>query len=137
MRPLLFLLTLSPLLAAEPLTNSIGMKLVSVSTGNFTMGQGGPAADYNVKKHADTFDDADWDEKPAHRVTITQAFQLSATEVTLGQYRQFDPNHRGQNEDAAVTEVSWNDEVAFCEVLSEKGGQTYRLQKGAGWGESR
>jgi len=31
---------------------------------------------------------------PAHRVTITQAFHLSATEFTLGQHRQFDPKHR-------------------------------------------
>ena len=133
MRPLLFLLTLSPLLAADPLTNSIGMKLVSVSTGSFTMGQEGPAADYNVKKHAAKFDDADWDEKPAHRVTITQAFHLSATEVTVGQYRQFDPKHRGQHDDDAVTEVSWNDAVAFCEWLSKKEGKTYRLPTEAEW----
>ena len=85
MRPLLLLfLALSPLLAAEPITNSIGMKLVPIAPGSFIMGQDGPAADYNVKKHAEKFDDADWDEKPAHRVTITQSFHLSASRSRWG-----------------------------------------------------
>ena len=46
-------------LAAEPreLTNSIGMKLVRIEPGRFTMGQDGPAGDYDVKKHASQFDD--------------------------------------------------------------------------------
>jgi len=35
------------------------------------MGQDGPPADYHVTKHAAQFDDADWDEKPAHRVTAS------------------------------------------------------------------
>ncbi|MFO1436969.1 MAG: SUMF1/EgtB/PvdO family nonheme iron enzyme [Verrucomicrobiaceae bacterium] len=133
MRIYVFLLALSPLLAAEPITNSIGMKLVPVSPGSFTMGQDGPAADYNVKKHAEKFDDADWDERPVHRVVITQAFQMSTTEVTVEQFRQFDPKHRGQHDDDAVTEVSWNDAVAFCEWLSKKEGKTYRLPTEAEW----
>jgi formylglycine-generating enzyme required for sulfatase activity len=29
----------------------------------------------------------------AHRVTISAAFHMGATEVTLGQYRQFQPKH--------------------------------------------
>src|SRR4051812_20784930 len=70
-------------------TNSIGIKLVWIEPGTFVMGQDGPAADYNVKAHAAKFDDADWDEKPAHRVKITAPFSLAVTEVTLGQYRQF------------------------------------------------
>lgn len=133
MKPFLALFLTSAAFAAEPITNSIGMKLVPISPGNFTMGQDGPAADYQVKKHAEKFDDADWDEKPAHRVAITQAFHLSATEVTVGQYRQFEAKHRGQHEDDAVTEVSWKDAVAFCEWLSKKEGQTYRLPTEAEW----
>jgi sulfatase modifying factor 1 len=133
MRALFFLFALNSLLSAETITNSIGMMLVPVSPGSFVMGQDGPAADYNVKKHAEKFDDADWDEKPAHRVTITQAFQMSATEVTVGQYRQYEPKHRGQNEDDAVTEVSWKDAVKFCEWLSKKEGKSYRLPTEAEW----
>ena len=109
------------------------MKMVPIVPGGFTMGQEVPAADYNVKKHAEKFDDADWDERPAHRVTITQGFQIGATEVTVGQYRLFDPKHRGQAEDDAVTEVSWNEAVAFCDWLSKKEGQTYRLPTEAEW----
>jgi sulfatase modifying factor 1 len=60
-------------------------------------------------------------------VLITEAFQMSATEVTVGQYRQFDPKHRGRHEDDAVTEVSWKEAVAFCEWLSKKEGTTDRL----------
>ena len=133
MKPLLALLLTSAAFAAEPITNSIGMKLVPILPGSFTMGQEGPVADYQVKKHAEKFDDTDWDEKPAHRVTITQAFHLSATEVTVGQYRQFEAKHRGQNEDNAVTEVSWKNAVAFCEWLSKKEGKTYRLPTEAEW----
>ncbi|HRH98595.1 MAG TPA: formylglycine-generating enzyme family protein, partial [Prosthecobacter sp.] len=133
MNRLLALLLTGTAFAAEPVTNSIGMKLVPVSPGSFTMGQNGPAADYHVKKHAEKFDDADWDEKPVHRVAITQAFHMSATEVTAGQYRQFDPNHREGGDDDAVNQVSWHDAVKFCEWLSAKEGKTYRLPTEAEW----
>ncbi len=53
MKPLISLFLISTALAAEPMTNSIGMKLVPISPGSFIMGQNGPAADYNVKKHAE------------------------------------------------------------------------------------
>ena len=62
---------------AEPVTNSIGMKLVRIEPGTFTMGQDGPPMeDYLRQKrfgemHKD-FDRIDFDEKPAHKVTITQ-----------------------------------------------------------------
>ncbi len=129
------LASLAALHAAEPITNSIGMLLVPISPGMFTMGQDGPAADYNVKAHAEKFDDADWDEKPAHQVTISTAFHIGATEVTLGQYRKFKPKH-GNNrgiEDEAMTGVSWNDAVSFCEWLSKKEHRTYRLPTEAEW----
>jgi formylglycine-generating enzyme required for sulfatase activity len=115
--------------------NSIGMKLVRLEAGSFMMGQSGPAADYKVKAHAAKFDDADWDEKPAHKVTISTPFQIGATEVTLGQYRQFKPKHAGGRgaTDDAVTGVSWHEAVKFCEWLSQKEGQLYRLPTEAEW----
>ncbi len=121
--------------AAAPLTNSIGMKLVPVAPGAFTMGQDGPAADYNVKVHAAKFDDADWDERPAHRVTIGAAFFIGATEVTLAQYRKFQPKHAGGRgaDDDAVSGVSWDDAVKFCAWLSAKEKRTYRLPTKAEW----
>ncbi len=120
--------------AGEAITNSLGMKLAPVSPGSFTMGQDGPAADYKVKDHAAKFDDADWDERPAHKVTVSAAFHIAATEVTLGQYRQFDPKNGGKGaDDEAVTGVTWNDAVSFCEWLSKKEQRTYRLPTEAEW----
>ena len=70
------------------MTNSIGMKLVRIEPGTFSMGQAGPASDYRMHVHPAKFDDADWDEQPVHRVTISTAFQMGVTEVTVGQFRQ-------------------------------------------------
>jgi sulfatase modifying factor 1 len=135
MKPFLALLCLASTLGAKTITNSVGIKLVRIERGIFRMGQDGPAADYNVKKHAEKFDDADWDEKPAHRVNITMAFHIGATEVTLGQFRQFKPRHGGGRgaDDDAVTGVSWNDAVSFCEWLSKREKRTYRLPTEAEW----
>ncbi len=119
--------------SGEPLINSLGMRLMPIEAGAFLMGQDGPAADYHVKKHAEKFDDADWDERPAHRVTISKRFHLGATEVTLAQYRAFRPEHPGKNPDDAVTRVSWHEAVAFCEWLSKEEGRIYRLPTEAEW----
>ncbi|MEZ0255991.1 MAG: SUMF1/EgtB/PvdO family nonheme iron enzyme [Chthoniobacter sp.] len=110
------------------------MKLVPIPAGSFSMGQDGPAADYRMNKHPAEVDHADWDEKPAHPVTITQPFQIGATEVTVGQYRQFKTGyHPRSGDDEAATGVSWFEAVAFCEWLSKKEGHTYRLPTEAEW----
>ncbi|MCY2991497.1 MAG: SUMF1/EgtB/PvdO family nonheme iron enzyme [Planctomycetota bacterium] len=131
------LLTTASVRGAEPkeFTNSIGMKLVRIEPGNFLMGQDGPAADYHTTKHPAKFDDADWDEKPAHQVTITQPFYMAATEVTLGQFRNFDPDFRKHDSDAdaALQGIRWTQAVTFCEWLSRKEGRTYRLPTEAEW----
>lgn len=81
-----FLAPLTAIHAAEPITNSIGMKLVRIEPGTFMMGQDGPAVeDYLRQKrfgemHKD-FDRSDFDERPAHRVTISQTCLMSVTEV--------------------------------------------------------
>jgi formylglycine-generating enzyme required for sulfatase activity len=82
--------------STEPVTNSIGMRLVRIEAGTFTMGQDGPPLeDYLRQKrfgemHKD-IDRIDFDEKPAHQVTITQPFHIGVTEVTVAQFRQFAP----------------------------------------------
>ena len=49
----LLLAPLATLHAAEPVTNSVGMKLVRIEPGSFTMGQDGPpiAGDGNMATH--------------------------------------------------------------------------------------
>ena len=96
---LTFLCLLTSLHAAEPVTNSIGIKLVRIEAGTFTMGQDGPPLeDYlRQKRFGEMYKDIDridFDEKPAHKVTITQPFLIGATEVTVGQFRQFDPKFK-------------------------------------------
>jgi formylglycine-generating enzyme required for sulfatase activity len=85
--------------AAEPLTNSIGMPLVRIEPGTFTMGQDGPPLeDYMGQKRLGEMykdiDRIDFDEKPSHKVTITHPFLMGVTEVTVEQYRQFDPGFK-------------------------------------------
>jgi serine/threonine protein kinase len=61
--------------APREITNTIGMKLVLIAAGEFLMGS--PDSDTSASS----------DEKPQHRLRITQPFYLGVTEVTQGQYR--------------------------------------------------
>ena len=47
-----------------------------------------------MHKHPGESDRPDWDEKPVHQVVISKPFHIGATEVTVAQYRQFDPQYR-------------------------------------------
>lgn len=132
---LLLLTAAATLSAAQPFTNSIGMKFVPIEPGTFTMGQDGPLCDRKMGNHPERDNDADFDEKPAHRVTLNKAFQMAVTEVTLGQYRQFKPGFRRDNgkDDEAVSGIGWHNAVAFCQWLSAKESHTYRLPTEAEW----
>ncbi len=140
----LFLASPIALRAAEPVINSIGMKLMPIQPGTFTMGQDGPPLeDYlRQKRFQDlhkVIDRIDFDEKPAHQVTITRGFHIGVTEVTVAQYRQFDPDFKKKDpkdkpaDDDAASGVTWDKAVAFCEWLSGKEGRKYRLPTEAEW----
>src|SRR5262249_15494926 len=58
-------------------TNSLGMTLILVPAGEFLMGA------------PDSADLARKDEKPQHKVRISQSFYLGAHEVTVAQFRAF------------------------------------------------
>ena len=107
--------------AASDLTiNSIGMKMIPIKAGSFTMG-------------STTIDD-NWNERPAHTVTISRGFLMSETEVTLDQFHRFRPDFEGTPGcDPYVAGVSWKDATDFCEWLSKKEGKTYRLPTEAEW----
>ncbi len=120
------------------IANSIGMNLVRVEPGSFLMGADPdplPAALLSGKGlEAKRPSDGDYDETPSHQVTITHAFLMGATEVTIEQFRKFRAAYRGDPEYAPYASgVSWNDAVAFCRWLSNKEGKTYRLPTEAEW----
>ncbi len=101
-------------------TNSIGLAMIRIESGEFHMGAVTPPAD--------------WDEQPIHKVTITQPFYMSEIEVTAEQFRQFRPDFTGTEEYSPyIAGISWYDAVAFCEWLSEKDGKPYRLPTEAEW----
>jgi formylglycine-generating enzyme len=118
--------------AAPPLANSIGIELVSVPPGHFTMGQA-PGAKW--------MQGGEWDESPRHEVVIGHGFLMGATEVTNAQYEQFSPEHRqlrGKNgfsraDDEPVLFVSWDEANAFCAWLARREGKPYRLPTEAEW----
>jgi formylglycine-generating enzyme required for sulfatase activity len=98
--------------------NSLGMILMPIPAGEFTMGSA--ATKY---------------EAPAHKVKLTKAFYLGATEVTQGQWKAA----MGANpsffldDDRPVENLSWNDCQEFLKKLSEKEGKKYRLPTEAEW----
>jgi formylglycine-generating enzyme required for sulfatase activity len=97
--------------------------------------------------------DAQKDEKPQHRVTITRPFYLGVYEVTQYEYRQImggNPSKFQDSELQPVEQVSWFDAIKFCNKLSERehrrpyykidgetvtilGGNGYRLPTEAEW----
>ena len=117
-----FLMQTSGFAQTNPLIN-----LVEIPAGSFYMGSEGKGEDY--------------DEAPAHKVHISKAFRMGATEVTNAQYELFRPEHkklRGKNnvsteDDDAVVNISYQDALDFCQWLSQKEGKTYRLPTEAEW----
>lgn len=125
---ILFLCSLSiSTLFAKSGKNSIGMEMVEIPAGYFWMGSIGWGENY--------------DEAPAHKVTISNSFLMGTTEVTNKQYEMFAPEHkkyRGVHglsieDDEAVVFISYEDAIAFCKWLSDKEGKTYRLPTEAEW----
>jgi len=89
-------------------------------------------------------------ERPVTAVTIGKPFWMGATEITMAQFRQFDPTfengvydkhykdqvNRGyfMNEsNFPAIRVSWEQANAFCAWLSKKTGKTVRLPTEAQW----
>ncbi len=107
---------------ADEVTNSVGMRLVRVAPGSFVMGS--PPGDPMRQQ-----------EETPHRVTLTRAFRIAATEVTAQQWIAVMPPNRSPQpgEDRPVASVSWTEAQEFCSELSRKEGRTYRLPTEAEW----
>jgi formylglycine-generating enzyme required for sulfatase activity len=89
-------------------------------------------------------------EYPTAVARIEKPFWIGATEVSLAQYQQFDPNHRNgyydmhykdqvkpgylmDSPDLPVIRVSWDQAMAFCQWLSRRTGKKVLLPTEAQW----
>jgi eukaryotic-like serine/threonine-protein kinase len=104
-------------------TNSIGMKLVWIPSGDFIMG--------SPSSEAERYSD----EGPQHKVRLSKGFYMGIYEVTQAQYQSVMGNNPStfKGENLPVENVSWNDAVEFCKKLSQKDGRIYRLPTEAQW----
>jgi formylglycine-generating enzyme required for sulfatase activity len=137
------------------ITNSIGMKLVLIPPGEFTMGSPKELIEEELKAHGDD----QWykehlpGEGPQHRVRITRPFYLGTYLATQEEYQrvmgvnpsEFSATGKGKDKVAGqetkrfpVECVSWDDAVEFCRKLSEMpqeraAGRIYLLPSEAQW----
>jgi formylglycine-generating enzyme required for sulfatase activity len=145
------------LIGSTEVTNSIGMKLVHIPAGTFTMGSTTreqddvlPLSTGALRKILEPYIRA---EGPRHEVEITRAFSMGVYPVTQAEYQQVmagNPSHfcatgPGRDKVAAmstsdfpVERVTWQNAVRFCERLSELPGErkaerVYRLPTEAEW----
>jgi formylglycine-generating enzyme required for sulfatase activity len=116
----LFVLAQSP----NPTKNAIGMEFVKIAPGEFVMGCSTGDNDCGV------------DEKPAHRVQITKAFEIGKYEVTQSQWQAIMGSNPStiKGDDHPVETVSKNDAHDFLARLNaQSDGFKYRLPTEAEW----
>jgi formylglycine-generating enzyme required for sulfatase activity len=119
----------------KEVTNSVGMKLVLIPKGTFTMGS--PVEEVGSNN-----------DEQQHQVTVSKDYYLGVTEVTQGQYEKVmgvNPSYfqkrvirKSDSSMYPVEQVWWENAVEFCKRLSElpeekKAGRVYRLPTEAEW----
>lgn len=126
--PAALMLLIAPLLRAEESRNSIGMRLVPIAAGTFEMGM---LDEHNLKlEHkfsAYQREIHDYLEKPSFPVRLTRDFHVAATEVTVGQFRQF-VAATGYQTDAERTGRAW-----VFHPDSERPLDRFSQKEGASW----
>lgn len=76
-------------------TNSVGAKMVLIPPGEFLMGSSDEQVEAalkvadEIKANQSAKEQIQKSERPQHKVVITRPFLMSATEVTIGQFKQF------------------------------------------------
>ena len=116
--------TPSPSKSPNPARNAGDIQFVKIAPGEFTMGC------------SDGDNDCTAEEKPAHRVQITKAFEIGKYEVTQAQWQAAMGSNPStiKGEDRPVETVSKNDVHEFLAKLNARNdGYKYRLPTEAEW----
>src|SRR5205085_11701074 len=105
----------------QQMQSRAGVEFVWILAGSFMMGS----------------ENGDSDEKPAHRVTISEGFYMGKYEVTQAQWQAVmgnNPSNFKGCDNCPVEQVSWDDAVSFIAKLNaQNDGYTYRLPTEAEW----
>ena len=103
----------TPASTPKVITTPGGIKMVKIPAGKFLMGSPG---DEPGRERYETW----------HWVTISRPFLMGITEVTQGQWKKVMGNNPSRfkncGDGCPVEEVSWNDVIEFCNLLSDREG---------------
>ena len=106
----------------EDLGNGIKLEMIAIPGGTFLMG--------SPENEAERYDS----ESPQHQVTVPSFF-MGKYQLTQAQYQAIiglnPASFKGDNR--PVEKVSWDDAVTFCQKLTQKTGNNYRLPSEAEW----
>ena len=106
-----------------PVKNGINIEMVKVEAGSFNMGV--------TSEMENPFED----EKPVHRVTLTNDYYIGKYEVTQALWKTVMGNKpsRFKGDALPVEQVSWNDCQKFITKLNKLTGKNFRLPTEAEW----
>ena len=106
-----------------PVKDGISIDMVLVEAGTFTMGA--------TPEMKDPYDD----EKPTHKVTLTNDYYIGKYEVTQALWQAVMGNNPSffKGDNLPVEQVSWNDCQEFISKLNRITGKTFRLPTEAEW----
>ena len=106
-----------------PVKNGINIEMVKVEAGSFDMGA------------TPEMENPDASEKPVHRVTLTNNYNIGKYEVTQALWQAVMGNNPSyfKGEDLPVEQVSWNDCQDFISKLNAMTGKKFRLPSEAEW----
>ncbi len=128
-----------PLAAQPPAAHPVpAIPTVRIPAGSFRMGADKQPLSSAVVSgfgvNSDRPVHGDFDELPAHQVTLTHSFAMATHLVTVQEFQQFDPSYKGVAAyPGYAAGVSYAQAQAFCAWLSQKTGKPWRLPTEAEW----